>query len=125
MNIYRGLSETILELAIKKHNLNEWYNSLTGSQIEGILLSLDEKINIIIGSYRDELDKFAATAVIMGESQKQNDEEQFINKCKNVSEKSEEPIVGVKIVNHTDLSDEEVRKMGTELVDRFATLLGM
>lgn len=125
MNIYRGLSETILELAIKKHNLNEWYNSLADSQIEGILLSLDEKINIIIGSYRDELDKFAATAVIMGESQKQNDEEQFINKCKNVSEKSEEPIVGVKIVNHTDLSDEEVRKMGTELVDRFATLLGM
>lgn len=125
MNIYRGLSETILELAIKKHNLNEWYNSLADSQIEGILLSLDEKINIIIGSYRDELDKFAATAVIMGESQKQNDEEQFINKCKNVSEKSEEPIVGVKIVNNTDLSDEEVRKMGTELVDRFATLLGM
>ena len=125
MNIYRGLSETILELAIKKHNLNEWYNSLVDSQIEGILLSLDEKINIIIGSYRDELDKFAATAVIMGESQKQNDEEQFINKCKNVSEKSEEPIVGVKIVNSTDLSDEEVRKMGTELVDRFATLLGM
>ena len=125
MNIYRGLSETILELAIKKHNLNEWYNSLADSQIEGILLSLDEKINIIIGSYRDELDKFAATAVIMGESQKQNDEEQFINKCKNVSEKSEEPIVGVKIVNSTDLSDEEVRKMGTELVDRFATLLGM
>lgn len=125
MNIYRGLSETILELAIKKHNLNEWYNSLVDSQIEGILLSLDEKINIIIGSYRDELDKFAATAVIMGESQKQNDEEQFINKCKNVSEKSEEPIVGVKIVNNTDLSDEEVRKMGTELVDRFATLLGM
>ena len=125
MNIYRGLSETILELAIKKHNLNEWYNSLADSQIEGILLSLDEKINIIIGSYRDELDKFAATAVIMGESQKQNDEEQFINKCKNVSEKSEEPIVGVKIVNNTDLSDKEVRKMGTELVDRFATLLGM
>lgn len=125
MNIYRGLSETILELAIKKHNLNEWYSSLVDSQIEGILLSLDEKINIIIGSYRDELDKFAATAVIMGESQKQNDEEQFINKCKNVSEKSEEPIVGVKIVNNTDLSDEEVRKMGTELVDRFATLLGM
>lgn len=125
MNIYRGLSETILELAIKKHNLKEWYNSLTDSQIEKILLSLDEKINIIIGSYRDELDKFTATAIIMGESQKQDDEEQFINKCKNVSEKSEEPIVGVKIVNHTDLSNEEVRKMGTELVDRFATLLGM
>lgn len=33
--------------------------------------------------------------------------------------------MGVRIINNTDLSDDEVKEIGCELVDRFSDLLGM
>lgn len=66
MNIYRGISEAILKLAVERHNLELWYSNLTEEQKDMILLDLDGKLNVLIGEHRDELDQFAATAVVLG-----------------------------------------------------------
>lgn len=42
MNIYRGISEAILKLAVDRHNLGFWYYELTEEQKEDILLGLDK-----------------------------------------------------------------------------------
>lgn len=133
MNIYRELSKTILKLAVERHSLEFWYHNLTEEQKEGIFLDLDVKLNDLIGAYRDELDQFAATAVVLGRTPN-NIKESAVNKekpsnrCKAVPKhkvKEEKPAMGVKIINNTDLSDDAIREIGCELVDRFSNLLGM
>lgn len=134
MNIYRGISEAILKLAVDRHNLGFWYYELTEEQKEDILLGLDKKLNVLVGEHRDELDQFAATAVVLGRTTNDNVKESVVNKekpsnrCKAVPKhkaKEGKPVMGVRIINNTDLSDDEVKEIGCELVDRFSNLLGM
>lgn len=134
MNIYRGISEAILKLAVDRHNLGFWYYELTEEQKEDILLGLDKKLNVLVGEHRDELDQFAATAVVLGRTPNDDVKESSANKekpsnrCKAVPKhkaKEGKPVVGVRIINNTDLSDDEVKEIGCELVDRFSNLLGM
>lgn len=134
MNIYRELSETILKLAVDRHNLGFWYYELTEEQKEKVLSDLDGKLNLIIGEYRDELDQFAATAVVLGRAPYDNIKEALVNKekpsnrCKDVPKnnvREDNPTGGIKIINNTDLSDDEVREIGYELADRLSNLLGM
>ena len=50
------------------------------------------------------------------------------NRCKAVPKhkaKEGKPVMGVRIINNTDLSDDEIKEIGCELVDRFSDLLGM
>lgn len=134
MNIYRGISEAILKIAVERHNLELWYSNLTEEQKDMILLDLDGKLNILIGEHRDELDQFAATAVVLGRTPNSNVKEPIANKekpsnrCKAVPKhkaKEGKPVMGVRIINNTDLSDDEIKEIGCELVDRFSDLLGM
>ena len=99
-----------------------------------ILLDLDGKLNVVIGEHRDELDQFAATAIVLGRTTNNNIKESSVNKekpsnrCKAVPKhkvKEGKPVMGVRIINNTDLSDDEVKEIGCELVDRFSDLLGM
>lgn len=132
MNIYREISEVILKLAVDRHNLEVWYSNLTEEQKEMILLDLDMKLNVIIGEHRDELDQFAATAVVLGRTPDDNIkasvEEKTANRCDTVSKHKvgeDESVIGIRIVNNTDLSDDEIKEIGCKLVDRFSNLLGM
>lgn len=134
MNIYRGISEAILKLAVDRHNLGFWYYELTEEQKEDILLGLDKKLNVLVGEHRDELDQFAATAVVLGRTPNDDVKESSANKekpsnrCKAVPKhkaKEGKPVMGVRIINNTDLSDDEIKEIGCELVDRFSDLLGM
>lgn len=134
MNIYRALSETILEMAIDKHYLEDLYAELSDNQKEEILLSLDEQLNYFIEDNQEELDRLVITNVINSLMKTATNNSHKNNRCEQClkdfngrttvpkhKDREGGPVVGVRVINNTDLSNDEIE----EMVDRFSDLLGI
>lgn len=125
MSRYEEISKAVLHSAIDNHQLAEWYECLSNEQKAQVIAGLDKRIGALIDEHYKELDRFVVKSIILGGTENPSKPKSKIDNIRTIFAKGpEESGLNFKIMNYSNLSDEEVQEMAEELYRRMSDVLG-